>query len=173
MSTRITLDNAAWLHAIDEAIELLSHPRELLEEIGAKLVSNAQIRFDIKRDPQGAAWAPISEATKEIYESDWFIARNPDFKNGIPGTLLERTRQLRQSLGANPADDTGVEIGTSRRVKGRREPFWEVGLLHEFGTVRMPRRGLLTADPKTGRLGDEDEADILNIVQSAIDGAFG
>jgi phage gpG-like protein len=169
---QITVDNAALLAAIDGAIALLQRPRQLFEEIGAKLESNANLRFDSKTDPTGAAWLPISPATRAIYESEWFIARNPAFKGGIPGSLLERTRQLRDSLGYNPGDDF-VELGTSRRVPGKRQPYWEVGVLHEWGTVKMPRRGIFTADPKAGKLGSEDEADVLQIVNDAILGAFG
>jgi phage gpG-like protein len=168
---RITLDDTALLRAIDSAVALLARPRGLLEEIGATVQRNAQLRFDTKTDPAGTAWPPLSPATKAIYESDWFIERNPAFKGGIPGSLLERTRQLRNSLAYNVGPQW-VDIGTSRRVPGKSQPYWEVGVLHEWGTRTMPRRGILTADPERGELGAEDRADILQVVQDAIEGAF-
>lgn len=170
MSTalQIELQDGDILAALDRAIGQLERPGELFQDIGAKLEANASLRFDTKTDPTGKAWAPITQATKDIYESDWFIARNPAFKGGIPGTLLERTRQLRQSLAYNAGVDY-VEIGTSRKV-GKKG--WQVGALMEWGTERMERRGILTADPKTGRLGAEDQADVLAIVNGWLSGAF-
>jgi phage gpG-like protein len=162
---QITLDNAALLRAIDGAIELLASPRQLMEEIGAKLESNANLRFDSKKDPAGVPWPPLSQVTIDY----WYAKKYP---KGIPGTLMERTRQLRNSLGYNAADDS-VVLGTSRRVPGKSQPYWEVGQLHEWGTVIMPRRGIFTADPKTGKLGGDDEADVLQIVNDAVLGAFG
>ena len=167
----ITLDAAPLLRAIDAAIAVLAQPRALMDEIGADIEAKVNLRFDTKRDPLGQAWAPLSPATIEIYESDWFKKRpeNNAYKNGIPGSLLERTRQLRNNLAYNTGPDW-VEIGTSRATKGNK---WQIGMLHEFGTEKMPRRGLLTADPETGTLAAEDEADILALVQQAMDGAFG
>lgn len=176
MNSNVTLDNAQLLRAIDAAIARLANPRELLDEIGAAIEGNAQLRFKTKRDPLGVPWPALSPTTIEIYESDWFKARNPKFKarnpkfkNGIPGTLLERTRELRNSLAYNTGADW-VEIGTNRATKGGK---WQIGMLHEWGTVKMPRRGLLTADPETGTLAASDETEILAIVQRAMDEAFG
>ncbi|MDP3613252.1 MAG: phage virion morphogenesis protein, partial [Rubrivivax sp.] len=92
---QIELQDADALAAIDRAIALLQQPGELFASIGERIEANAQLRFDEKVDPTGAAWAPLSPATRAIYESEWFIERNPAFRGGIPGTLLERTRQLR------------------------------------------------------------------------------
>lgn len=161
---QITFDNAALLQAIDGAIELLSRPQPLLENIGAKLESSANLRFDTKTDPAGVPWPKLSQTTVDVF----YAERYP---KGIPGSLLERTRQLRDSLAYNVGEDW-VALGTSRRVPGKSQPFWEVGVLHEWGTRIMPRRGILTADPKTGQLAPGDEADILLIVQDAILGAF-
>lgn len=163
------LQDAELLSAIDGLIAQLERPGALFQDIGAKLEANANLRFETKTDPEGNAWAPIRPATKEIYESDWFIERNPAFKGGIPGTLLERTRQLRASLAYNAGADY-VEIGTSRQV-GKRK--WQVGALMEWGTEKMVPRRILTADPKAGRLGDDDKADVLAIVNGWLGAAFG
>jgi phage gpG-like protein len=163
------LQDSDLVAAIDRVLELLVQPGELMEDIGAKLESNANLRFDTKRDPAGNAWAPLRPATIDIYESDWFIERNPAFKGGIPGDLLERTRQLRASLAYNSGADF-VEVGTSRKV-GRKG--WQVGFLMETGTERMVPRRILTKDPKTGELGAGDQADVLAIVNAAVGRAFG
>ena len=170
-SVNIALDDEPLLRAIDNALHLLQQPAPLLTAIGAKLEMNAQLRFDTKTDPSGQPWAPLSPATVEIYQSDWFIKRNPEFAGGIPGSLLVRTNRLRQSLAFN-VGESWVDIGTSRQVPGRRQPTWQVGLLHEWGTVKMPRRGLLVADPKTGELGADDRADVLDAVSRMLGDAF-
>jgi phage gpG-like protein len=163
------LQDEQMLAAIERALALLQRPGDLMEDIGATIEGNAELRFDAKVDPTGAAWAPLSPATVAIYESAWFIERNPAFKGGIPGTLLERTRQLRNSLAHNAGVDY-VEIGTSRQV-GKKQ--WQVGALHEWGTETMPRRGILTANPRTGELGAGDAADVLAIVNAALRQALG
>lgn len=164
----IELEDAELLRAIDATLALLEQPADLMRRIGEQLELNVALRFETKTDPEGQPWAPLSPVTKEIYESDWFIAKNPAFKGGIPGSLLQRTNQLRNSLTHN-VGDSWVEIGTNRQTQNQR---WQVGLLHEFGTAKMPRRGLLTADPKSGRLGAEDQADVLAIVNGAIGAAW-
>lgn len=169
MRLTFDLDDTAVIAAIDEALASLQRPRELFEAIGAALEQNINLRFQTKTDPEGVAWAKLSSGTIEIYESDWFIKQNPEFKGGIPGTLLQRTNRMLQSLAYN-ADDAGLEVGFSRSTKGEK---WQVALLHEFGTETMPRRGILTADPKEGRLGAQDQADVLDAIRGQLGRLFG
>lgn len=164
----ILFDDTELLAAIDRTLALLTAPRDLMDAIGAQLEANAQLRFDTKTDPNGQPWAPLSQATKDIYESDWFIALNPEFAGGIPGSLLQRTNLMRASLTHNAGDDF-VEVGTSRATKGGR---WQIGMLHETGTRKMPRRGILVADATTGALGADDQADVLSLVNDMISGSL-
>lgn len=166
---QVELQDDEMLAAIDRAIALLEQPGQMMEDIGARIEANAELRFETKTDPKGDPWAPLSPATIEIYNSEWFIKQNPAFAGGIPGSLLERTRQLRASLAHNAGVDY-VEIGTSRQV-GKKA--WQVGALHEWGTEKMPRRGILTADPDAGELGAADQADVLDIVSAALGAALG
>jgi phage virion morphogenesis protein len=156
------------LAALDRIIDGLANPRPLMQDVADELKVEIGRRFQTKTDPEGNAWAPISEATKQIYQSDWFIKRNPAFKGGIPGSLLQRTNALRGSLTHNINED-GVEVGFARATAGGK---WEVAMLHEFGTAKMPRRGLMTADPKTGKLGADDEALVLAAVNGYLEGLF-
>lgn len=166
---QIELSDQALLQAIDDALALLAHPAQMMDDIGAQIEANAELRFDTKTDPNGQPWAPLSPTTVEIYESDWFKALNPDFKDGIPGSLLQRTNALRRSLTHNASDDW-VDVGTSRPTRGGK---WQIGLLHEWGTKTMPRRGILTADPEAGTLGAGDQADVLAVVSGYMQGIFG
>jgi phage gpG-like protein len=112
------------------------------------------MRFDTKRAPDGSAWLPLSATTIEIYTSDWFIARNPAFAGGIPGSLLERTRFMRDSLTHN--------VGANYVEWGFSDPK---AAHHEYGTRKMPRRQMLTDDPVAGTLAEGDRADLLDEVQ--------
>lgn len=161
-SLTIELQDDALQRTLQSAIAGLEHPQRLMQAIGALMERNVQFRFDTKTAPDGTPWAPITPATKAIYESDWFIERNPAFKGGIPGSLLERTRQMRDSLAVNAGDDY-VEIGMTRLSNGGK---WQIPALHELGTEKMVPRRLLTADPETGTLGASDRADILAEVES-------
>ena len=81
----------------------------------------------------------------------------------MPGSLLERTRHFRGSLGSDATDKT-AQVGFTRTVG-----TWSLVTLHEFGTKSMPRRGLLTADPETSTLGQGDIEDIGSLVNLFLD----
>jgi phage gpG-like protein len=163
----IELEDDAIVAALDRAIAALENTAPLMEDIGARLEANAQLRFETKTDPTGAPWAKLE--TESELARYWIERKYPD--GFIPGTLLERTGFLRASLAHNSGEDF-VEIGTSREVPGVSQPTWQVGMLHEFGTRIMPRRGILTKDPKTGELGADDQADVLAILNDVLGGAF-
>ncbi len=165
---RVNATDASLVRALNEAIGVLANPSTLMRDIGAQMQEAANLRFESKQDPSGQKWPALAPATREIYASAWFRKQNAKFEKGTPGTLLERTRELRNSLAYNVGDDW-VDIGTSRATKGGK---WQVGFLHETGTERMPRRGLLTADPDTGTLGDTDQEAILVIIRDAMSSAF-
>jgi phage virion morphogenesis protein len=166
MTDTVTIDlrDEQLLRAIGSMLAVMEQPSRLMREIGAVMERNAEQRFDSKTDPAGAAWRPLARNTID----HWYARKYP---SGIPGSLLERTRLLRASLAYNSGDDW-VEIGTSRSVPGKKQPTWQVGFLHEFGTAIMPRRGILTADPETGTLGERDVQDILGVISRALDDAI-
>lgn len=139
----------------------IDRPRELMQALGARLKTNIERRFDTKRDPTGAAWRPHAPATVKRY------AREDAGKRR--GTLLERTGRMRDSLTVNAGDDQ-VEVGMSRLTPGGA---WQVPLLHELGTRRMPRRGIFFADPAAGTLGAQDEADLRDEIVGFLDDLFG
>lgn len=61
---------------------------------------------------------------------------------------------------SHQADATSVRIGFGKAY----------ATYHEWGTEHMPRRGLLMSAPDAGTLGAEDEAAVLNILGSWLEG---
>ena len=150
MSDRLTIElqDAELLRRLADAQRQLADPSELLDAIGALLEGNTAMRLDdFKADPAGNPWAPIKPATER--------ALRRKNSGSIPGSLLIRAAQgMRAGLTHNLVGDDAVEIGFDK-------PY---AIYHEFGTRRMPRRGLLTANPETGELGAEDREDVLDLV---------
>lgn len=157
--------------ALDDVVARLEDRRPLLERIGAVLESNIESRFDAKRDPSGQAWAPLAESTREGYDRADTTRRGRNAGQvRRQGTLLERTRQMRDSLSREVGDDF-VEVGMNRVSDDGK---WQIPLLHETGTRRgLPRRGIFFADPEAGTLGAEDEADVLAEITDFLDDVFG
>lgn len=143
-----TIANERELKArLDEVVRRIERPRELLDRIGALMERNIQFRFDTKTAPDGSAWLPLAPSTIAAYNAKW--------DGNIPGSLLQRTRHMRDSLGyiMGIGDPAWVEIGFG-------DP---IAAYHETGTRRgLPRRQLLTDDPIAGTLGAQDREDILD-----------
>jgi len=132
---------------LDALEQRLGNLEPVLDAIGAKLESNVRIRFDLQQDPTGIVWSPLKPSTLKSYRSK--------YPEGIPGSLLDRSggAGMRQSL-TYVVEDGSLYLGF-----GKPYALW-----HETGTGKMDRRGLLTADPDLGTLGDGDQHDILDIL---------
>lgn len=153
-----------------EALRRLEHPRDLMITLGAILEKNIEGRFDSKRDPQGQPWAPLAASTKEKYSRADTVRKGRNAGQvRSRGSLLERTRQMRDSLASNAGDDF-VELGMSRLSDNGK---WNIALLHETGTKHMPRRGIFLADPDAGTLGAGDEAELDASIVAFLDDVFG
>lgn len=131
----------------------LTNPQALLTLVGARLAANIDQRFDTKTDPGGEPWKAIGPNTASIYKSI--------HKSDLPGTLMERTRHMRQSITSQVIGGQLLEVGLSAPYAG----------YHETGTKRMPRRGMVfasvteSAGVLTGTLGADDQADALQVIQ--------
>lgn len=109
----------------------------LLDAVSGRLEERIGLRLDTKKDPDGRPWEPIAESTRLRYELADDGARR--------GTLLERTGLMRASLTRTVLKRDAV-VGFGR-------PY---AVFHEFGTARMPRRGLVFSDPVSGRMAEGD-----------------
>ncbi len=139
---------------LSRALDQLDHLGPLMADIAAVLENNVQRRFDAKVDPTGKQWDPLKPSTRKSYERK--------YRGNIPGTLLERTREMRNSLESRAGDDW-AEIGFGNQI----------AQYHETGTKKMARRGLLTADPDVGTLGHDDLTDIEREVAQFLGSLFG
>jgi phage gpG-like protein len=158
VADRLTIDiqDQQLQATLAEAIDRLARPRELMDLVGATLEAAVAMRLDdTKTDPAGQPWADLKDSTKKTYQRK--------YKGDVPGSLLDRYglshggsggNGLRKGLTHNVIDDTTVEVGFDALY----------AIFHEFGTRNMDRRGLLSANPGAGELGDEDRADVLDVV---------
>jgi phage virion morphogenesis protein len=119
----------------------------VLDGIGMELESRVSGRFETQSDPTGQAWAPWAASTANQYPSDG------------NGTILDRYGDMLLSL-SHQASATDVVVGFG-------QPY---ATYHEFGTRKMPRRGLLTADPTSGEISQGDQEAILDILAVYLEG---
>lgn len=152
------------------ALPRLEQPADLMRVLGNTLRGNIERRFDTKTDPSGERWADWADSTKALYARADTPSKGKDKGTVVKrGTLLERTGQMRNSLAVNAGDDF-VEVGMTRPTKGGQ---WQIPLLDETGTARMPRRGIFFADWESGTLGAQDSADLDADLVDYLDGIFG
>jgi phage gpG-like protein len=169
LSVEIT-GNQALVEQLNQAAQRLQNPRDLLTVLGGTLVENINRRFNTKTDPQGNRWAELAPSTRKRYDQQDTPTKGKNAGTVVRrGTLLERTGQMINSLNANVSADQ-VEVGMNRLSDGGR---WSIPLLHEFGTTKMPRRGIFLADPEAGTLGAGDEADLSADITAFLDDIFG
>lgn len=151
---QIEVQDAELIAALNRAIAKLENPKELMDSIGALIEGKVRQRFIDKVDPLGVLWASRSPNTLARYEWE-------KKKYGTPiGTLLDRTTHMLGTLTHNAGSDY-AEIGFSALVDNGK---WQKADLHEFGTKHMPRRGMLMANPEEGTLGEQDRADVVELV---------
>ena len=114
-----------------------------MESAGQELHSRVSARFETETDPLGHPWAPWADSTRASYPK------------GGNRRILDRYGDMLSSLN-HRADATSVRIGFGT-------PY---AAYHEWGTRKMPRRGLLMADPDSGTLAPGDEAAVLDILST-------
>ena len=118
----------------------LSQP---LASIGMELESRISGRFETESDPRGAAWHPWAASTRATYPA------------GANGRILDRYGDMLASL--------SHQVGKNEVRIGFGDPK---AAYHEWGTKRMPRRGLLFDDPDAGTLAPDDEVAVLDVLSA-------
>jgi phage virion morphogenesis protein len=142
MGITVDINDRPVLDYLNQLLAKSSNLQPLMDAIGQAMESRVSSRFETRTDPLGRPWAPWARSTIKSYPEDGH------------GFLLDRYGDMLHSL-SHSAFAASVTIGFG-------QPH---AAYHEFGTRRMPRRGLLTADPDSGTLGPEDAESILDIVR--------
>ncbi len=101
--------------------------RDIVREGGRTLRDNILKRYDAEVDPDGAAWHPLSPATRK--------------RKGGRGKMLVESGRLRHSIKIHPQGRYKVSI----RPEGHRNE--RVGAFHQFGRPSIPTRPFLGISP--------------------------
>ncbi|MCR6497375.1 phage virion morphogenesis protein [Thermomonas sp. S9] len=142
---RIDIDDREVRQALERLQQRVSDLTPAMREIAMELEARALNRFETERDPAGRPWQPLSPVT---------LAR----KKGRGG-ILYQTGDLLDSATSRAGRDV-AEVGFGLRY----------AVFHEYGTKKMPRRGLLMADPEARTLGEDDKRAILEIIGEHLSG---
>ena len=144
----VTVDSKLVTDQLAKLKARTSNLRPAMAGIGQELNSRISGRFETRTDPLGHPWAPWAESTRKNYPA------------GGRGLILERYGDMLKSLNFQ-ADGSSVRVGFGAAASNNGDVY---AAYHEFGTVRMPRRGLLYADPDTATLAPNDETAVLDII---------
>ena len=142
----ITVDDQAFRAYMERLHGRMDDMTPVMEKIGQELEARISARFETESDPngrRGAAWAP---STKKSYPKDG------------NARILDRYGDMLGSLNWE-ADTESVRVGFGK-------PY---ATYHEFGTKRMPRRGLLFDNPESGKLADADEQLVIDLLMGWLD----
>lgn len=123
-----------------------SEERDILEAIGTEIETQIEERFENQRDVSGNKWQDISQKTKEYYNK----------KGGIVGSILSRTRQLRDTIES--------QVNNSQLLTGATKVYAAV---HNFGdnSRNIPQREFLG-------LSSNNYADIENIINEFLENSI-
>lgn len=162
----ITVDDSAlrsYLQQIQRKLGNLSQP---MNDIGRAMETAVKRRFRTETDPDGNKWEPWALSTFENYP--W--RGTPSAKKYGTGEarILQRYGEMFRST-YYESDNSSVRVGFDA-VSSGKDPY-PYPMVHEFGNEdgNLPQRKILTSDPDTGKLADDDERYILDILQGYID----
>lgn len=148
----ITVDSKPVSDMLTKLSKRMANLQPAMNDIGMALETRVSGRFETRTDPLGHAWEPWAESTRENY---------PDDGNH---QLLNRYGDMLHSLSFDAAA-ASVRIGFGAVASKAGDVY---AAYHEWGTVTMPRRGLLFADPDAGTLAPEDERAVLDVIEGFI-----
>ena len=124
-----------------------------MTKIGAELETRIRARFETQSGPLGHKWADWAPSTKKSYPG-------PGTKSSQGqgnARILDRYGVMLKDIGWE-ADTASVRVGLA-------QPYAQY---HEYGTQRMPRRGLLFADPNAKTLAPADQRYVLDVIEQHI-----
>ena len=144
----VHVDDSAFREYLRRLQGRLGDMSEPMAAIGGMLEARISGRFETESDPTGVAWVPWAESTRASYPEDG------------NARILDRYGDMLSSLNWQ-ADASSVRVGFG-------QPY---AVYHEWGTKRMPRRGLLFENPDAGALAPDDEKAVLDLLMDWLDAA--
>ena len=106
MSAQVFITDTKEIKQLQDKLKSLklssSEERDVLAGIGSEIETQTEERFENQRDVSGSKWQDISVKTKAYY-----------IKKGISGSILNRTRQLRDTI-ESQATDSQVLVGATK-----------------------------------------------------------
>jgi len=145
---KITVDDREIMATLNRLQRRLGDLTPIMRGIATELEARVEARFERQIDPNGRRWAALKPAT---------VARKKR-----KGAILYDSGDMQGSLNS-AAGRTWAEVGFG-------QPY---AAYHEWGTGKMPRRGLLLADPDRGTLGRGDRQAVRELLAEALDEALG
>ncbi|QDL55339.1 phage virion morphogenesis protein [Rhodoferax aquaticus] len=121
----------------------------VLDGIGQMLESRISGRFETEKDPVNVIWKRLNASTLKSYPKDGnrkVLNRHGDMLRSLNHQLLNGGNAVQVGFGA---------------------PY---AVFHEFGTRKMPRRGLLFGDPIARTLAPNDEKTVLDALNDWLAG---
>ncbi|MXZ79868.1 MAG: phage virion morphogenesis protein [Gammaproteobacteria bacterium] len=143
---------------LGKAGDAFENPHPLLAQIGEYLVGSTKERFRTERDPSGAPWAPLSEATLRRKK------KNRD-------RILTLEGYLGSQISWRASRDE-LLVGSSRKYAGTHQFGAKKG---QYGTTSRGSPvpwGDIPARPFLG-VSDDDEREILDLMSEYVADAFG
>lgn len=155
----IKINSQPVLDALNRLIAAGQNMHPVLDAIGMEMESRVSARFETRTDPTGKAWAPWEPRTVKSYPKDG------------NRKLLDRYGDMLGSL-SHQVDGNSLFVGFGAVSVNKDGAVFSYPAAHEFGTRKMVRRGLLTADPVAGTLGTGDERAIMDILRASFQNAM-
>jgi phage virion morphogenesis protein len=148
----ITVDDSAFRATMRSLQEGMSDLTPVMERIGGTLETNTLNRFETKTDPNGQPWKAWQPKTLKYYPFAGTKYAKGDEGPGN-GKLLDRYGRMLRGL-SYEAEAKSVRVGFDM-------PY---AAYHEYGTKKMPRRGMLMGNLDAGTLGKQDEQAVIDIL---------
>ncbi len=163
----LDLDDREVRAALQRLQQRLTDLTPVMKAIATALEAQVEKRFETATDPAGRPWAPLAPSTLAAWLDRGKGNRKKD------GSLTKKGRQRLSSR--KPLYDTGDLLGSLNSSFTRSEARVGFGVpyaaYHEYGTKKMPRRGLLMANPQSRTLGEADRREVLDILRDALESA--
>lgn len=162
----LTIDDREVRDALTELQRRLRDMTPAMRAIATELEARVDKRFETQTDPNGARWKPLADSTL-LSAMRGGVKKGQSLTKKGGGTRSGAIRALaRKQILIDHGDMLGSlssRFDANSAEVGFGQPY---AAYHEYGTKRMPRRGLLLADPEAGTLGEGDRRAVLDIIRA-------